>query len=134
MYKLFAHYNFVEEFITNKYSKFPNVCTWKGNYNSDDFIFKVSVFNNWFIQIENQRITSCREWRYDWKLFPRIECQKNQKNYFCFTDRSNRNRKSHKIWGHLEAILRVWELIFGRGVLNPVSNRVNGYLLLTEFD
>ena len=36
-------------------------------------------------------------------------------NFFCFSDRSYRNRKSHEIWGHLEAILRVFELIFGRG-------------------
>ena len=40
---------------------------------------------------------------------------KNQKKFFCFSDRSYRNRKSHEIWGHLEAILRVLELIFGRG-------------------
>ena len=31
--------------------------------------------------------------------------------FFCFW-------KSHEIWGHLEAILRVLELIFDRGVLN----------------
>ena len=30
---------------------------------------------------------------------------------FCFSDRSYRKRKSHEIWGHLEAILRVLELI-----------------------
>ena len=32
----------------------------------------------------------------------------------CFSDRSNRNRKSNEIGGYLEAILRVLELIFGR--------------------
>ena len=36
------------------------------------------------------------------------------------------NRKSHAIWGSLEAILRVLGLIYGRGVLNTPSatNRV----------
>ena len=49
-------------------------------------------------------------------------CEK-PKNIFCFSDRSYRNRKSHEIWGHLEAILRVLELIFGRGVLNTTPPR-----------
>ena len=40
---------------------------------------------------------------------------KNQKILFCFSDRSYINRKSHEIWDHLEAILRVLVLIFGRG-------------------
>ena len=40
---------------------------------------------------------------------------KTKKN--CFSDRSYRNRKSHEIWGHLEAILGVLGLIY-------VSNRV----------
>ena len=47
-------------------------------------------------------------------------CEKTKKK-FCFSDRSYRNRKSHKILGYLEAILRVLELIFGRGVLNIPS-------------
>ena len=51
---------------------------------------------------------------------------KNQKIFFCFLDRSYRNRKGHEIWGHVEAILRVLELIFGRGGVEhpPVPNRV----------
>ena len=32
--------------------------------------------------------------------------------FFCFSDRSYRNSKSHEIGGHLAAILRVLELIF----------------------
>ena len=48
-------------------------------------------------------------------------CEKPKK-IFCFSDRSYRNRKSHKIWGHLEAIYRVLEMIFSRGgVEHPPS-------------
>ena len=43
-------------------------------------------------------------------------CEEPKKKFF--SDRSYRDRKSHEIWGHLEAILRVLELIFGRGMLN----------------
>ena len=46
-------------------------------------------------------------------LTPKITV-KNQ-FFFCFSDRSYRNRKSHKIWVYLEAILRVLELIFNYG-------------------
>ena len=46
--------------------------------------------------------------------------------FFCLSDRSYRNRKSHEIWGCLEAILRVLGLIYDRGDVEqpPVSNRV----------
>ena len=52
---------------------------------------------------------------------------KNQK-FFCFSDRSYRNRTRNRNWGHLEAILRVLEVIFGRGggvEHPPVPNKVN---------
>ena len=50
-------------------------------------------------------------------------CEKRKKN--CLSDRSYRNKKSHEIWGYLEANLMVLQLIFGRGVLStPTSNRV----------
>ena len=44
---------------------------------------------------------------------------KKQKK-ICFSDSSYGNRKSHGIWGCLEAILRVLGLIYGRrGVEHP---------------
>ena len=52
------------------------------------------------------------------------------KFFFCFSDRSYRNRKSHEIWGHLDAILRVLELIFGRGVLNTPPSVIGLILVL----
>ena len=51
-------------------------------------------------------------------------CEK-PKICFCFSDRSYRNRKSHEIWGHLEAILRVLELIFGRGLKSLIGLKVH---------
>ena len=45
---------------------------------------------------------------------PPSKNQKKPKIIFSFSDRSYRNRQSHEIWGYLEAILRVLELIFGR--------------------
>ena len=59
---------------------------------------------------------------------------KTQKKIFCFSDKSYRNRKSHKILGHLEAIWRVLELIFGRGGVEhpPVPNRVKFWIVVND--
>ena len=53
-------------------------------------------------------------------------CENPSQKNFCFSDRSYRNGKSNEIWGYLEAILRVLELIFGKGGCwtPPTSNRV----------
>ena len=51
-------------------------------------------------------------------------CEKTKKKIF-FSDRSYRNRKSHKIWGHFEAICLRADFQQGGVEHPPVPNRVN---------
>ena len=58
---------------------------------------------------------------------------KNEKKSFCFSDWSYRNRKIHEIWGYLEAILRVLELIFGREVFNTLPPQIGLIAFVYKF-
>ena len=57
----------------------------------------------------------------------------NPKIFFCFSDRLYRNRKIHEIWGYLEAILRVLELIFGREVFNTLPPQIGLIAFVYKF-
>ena len=75
----------------------------------------LKIFTLWWIRTKTLNNCMWRGWIY--ALSGAKITVKNK--FFCFSDRSYRNRKSHEISGCLEAILRVLGMIYGMILNTP---------------